>query len=73
MQAVFCRGGEIPCCECVTEADTLYLNGILSVQSNTRRIVSHGTTGGFTKSIVAVVQGSPQGGGVASTILELVE
>jgi hypothetical protein len=49
------------------------LNGILTVQSNTRRIVSHGTTGGFTKSIVAVVQGSPQGGGVASTILELVE
>ena len=49
------------------------LSGILSVQSNTRRIVSHGTTGGFTKSIVAVVQGSPQGGGVASTILELVE
>ena len=49
------------------------LSGILTVQSNTRRIVSHGTTGGFTKSIIAVVQGSPQGGGVASTILELVE
>jgi general secretion pathway protein K len=49
------------------------LIGILTVQSNTRRIISHGTTGGFTKSIVAVVQGSPQGGGVASTILELVE
>ena len=45
----------------------------ISVQSGTRRIVSHGTTGGFTKSMVAVVQGSPQGGGVASTILELTE
>lgn len=49
------------------------LNGVLTVQSGTRRIVSHGTTGGFTKSIIAVVHGSPQGGGVASTILELTE
>lgn len=45
----------------------------LSVQSSTRRIISQGTTGGFTKAITAVVQGSPQGGGGASTILELKE
>lgn len=49
------------------------LAGVISVQSSTRRIISHGTTGGFTKSMIAVVQGSPQGGGGASTILELTE
>ncbi len=49
------------------------LAGILTVRSSTRRIVSRGTTGGFTKSLIAVVQGSPQGGGGASTILELSE
>lgn len=49
------------------------LASIVSVQSSTRRILSHGTTGGFTKSIIAVVQGSPQGGGGASTILQLTE
>ena len=49
------------------------LAGVISVQSSTRRIISHGTTGGFTKSLIAVVQGSPQGGGGASTILQLTE
>jgi len=53
--------------------DAQGLAGVLAVQSGTRRIVSQGTTGGFSKSITAVVQGSPQGGGGAATILELKE
>ena len=53
--------------------NTQGLAGVISVQSSTRRIISHGTTGGFTKSLIAVVQGSPQGGGGASTMLELKE
>ncbi len=48
------------------------LASILSVTSNTRRIISRGTTGGFTKSIIAVVQGGGSTGG-ASAILELTE
>ncbi len=51
--------------------DAQGLGGVLTVQSGTRRIVSHGITGGFSKSIVAVVQGGMQGGG--ASILELKE
>ena len=49
------------------------LDQILSVSSNTRRIISRGTTGGFTKSIIAVVQGGTTSTGGASAILELTE
>lgn len=49
------------------------LASVLSVQSNTRRIISRGITGGFTKEIIAVVQGGGQNGGGASAILELTE
>lgn len=48
--------------------DPQQVGGLLTVQSGTRRIVSAGTTGGFTKALKAVVQG---GGG--TTILELSE
>ena len=49
------------------------LDQILSVSSNTRRIISRGTTGGFTKSIIAIVQGGTTSTGGASAILELTE
>lgn len=49
------------------------LDQILSVSSNTRRIISRGTTGGFTKSIIAIVQGGTASTGGASAILELTE
>lgn len=49
------------------------LDQILSVTSNTRRIISRGTTGGFTKSIIAIVQGGTTSTGGASAILELTE
>lgn len=48
--------------------DPQQVAGLLTVQSGTRRIVSHGTTGGFTKALMAVIQG---GGG--TTMLELKE
>ena len=48
--------------------DPQQVAGLLTVQSGTRRIVSAGTTGGFTKALKAVVQG---GGG--TTLLELTE
>lgn len=47
--------------------------GLLSVASTTRRIVSHGTTGGFTKSIMVIVQGGIGTGGGVSSILALEE
>lgn len=53
--------------------NTQGLDQILSVTSNTRRIISSGTTGGFTKSIVAIVQGGTASTGGASAILELTE
>ena len=49
------------------------LDQILSVTSNTRRIISRGITGGFTKSIIAIVQGGTTSTGGASAILELTE
>ena len=53
--------------------NTQGLDQILSVTSNTRRIISSGTTGGFTKSIIAIVQGGTANTGGASAILELTE
>lgn len=53
--------------------NTQGLDQILSVTSNTRRIISSGTTGGFTKSIIAIVQGGTASTGGASAILELTE
>lgn len=47
--------------------------GLLAVTSTTRRIVSHGTTGGFTKSIMVVVQGGVGTAGGVSSILALEE
>ncbi len=44
------------------------LAGVLSVQSNTKRIISRGTAGDFTKAIIAIVQGGPQTGGAASLL-----
>ena len=48
--------------------DPQQVAGLLTMQSGTRRIVSAGTTDGFTKALKAVVQG---GGG--TTILEFTE
>lgn len=53
--------------------NTQGLDQILSVTSNTRRIISSGTSGGFTKSIIAIVQGGTASTGGASAILELTE